>query len=97
MKTKREILLANGYTSIIGYVLDYEKGDLQNVIISREDVERFFCETPTEMFFEEDDEYAVELDDAWESFTDNYLCDHDLDEIDDEELIKLLSEKIEVR
>jgi hypothetical protein len=71
-KTKEEVLIANGYTIVNGYCFEYEKdSDMQNIIISREEVIAFYNQEPTKYYFHKDSEYAEDENSAWESLYDS--------------------------
>ena len=100
MKTKQEILLENGYHILEGYLFEYERDndskEMRSILITKEEITTMLRHEPVKYFWNEHYEYVETLDEAWESFADNYLCDHDL-ELNDEELIKLFSSEVRLK
>lgn len=85
MKTIKEILEANGYTCLIGYVFEYERNpDLQNIIITKEEIENFLKQESQAHYFRDGDEYSMSEEDAWEQFVENYCEENDLDLTEEE-------------
>lgn len=87
MKTKREILEADGWECLVGYIFDYEKPDFdecKSILIEKEEIEAFLKQEPKPYYFKEYYETCVDEADAWESFCEDYCDEHNVDLTDDE-------------
>jgi hypothetical protein len=84
MKTKREILLENKWTTVRGYLfpIPNPNEDYDNTFIPEEDALPVIAKGIQEYWMKLDDSYDVfvhDLDDAWEYFLDDYHYEHDKD------------------
>lgn len=79
---KRKILTKAKYTFIKGYCFDYEKTEFENIVVSEEEANAVIKAGSKEFWFDENCEYATELEDAFDSYID---C---LDDKEIEELLK---------
>ena len=70
VEDKDKLLLMHKYTKIVGYAMDYASDD-EKVIITLDEIRKWVGEPAQAFYFEENnDEYARDLDDAWETLFD---------------------------
>ena len=70
---KDKLLVAHNYNKIVGYALDYVSDD-EKVIITLDEIRKWVGEPAQVYYFEEgNDEYARDLEDAWDCLVDELL------------------------
>lgn len=83
MRTKREVLLANGWEPVRGFCFPVPRAEeyYDSTFISEEDaipvIKEGVQEYWTRPWEKHEDENVYELDDAWETFLDDYSYEHD--------------------
>jgi len=86
IKDKDKLLIDYGYKFIDGYAMNYSAPETDNIIISVDEIKRFVCKNPTRFYFASDDfEYALDLEQAWESLCEDIYMQNDMkndDELD---------------
>lgn len=76
---KERILLKNLYEVIEGYVCDYDRDELQSIIITMKEINEWQKQPPSKWYYHPNDEYVRTLEDAWDCFAEDYMCQNDLD------------------
>jgi hypothetical protein len=83
MRTKKEVLLENGWVVVRGFSFPTPNcgDDYDNTFVSEEDALPVLARGVQEYWMPdvEWNEYIYDFDDAWEHFLDDYSCEHDKD------------------
>lgn len=89
---KDKLLLSNGYTKIIGYMMDGEAPETGSVIISVEEIKECIGKKAETYYHLDDDDYCYNLEETWEEFYERLSLE--LDTEDDKIVFEYLSKKL---